>query len=255
MKKEMEKKCRLFLIAAATAFWLLGATGATVFAKTIKLAPNTWHTDENAAVRQISYYKIQVKKAGYLAFYGYGYTHASSNKYKLDIRLCDQDRAAMLPEKLTLNSANGFCNYAAVKKGTYYIRVNDYLYKFKYNFHTVSENSGTSQQAARKVARNEAVQGRVVLGESGAKSDWYQFYLPADRKISFTFGARANNWIQFRLVPADAGMDVTDNSIYQMNATQTFTTQVKMPRGRYYIQVKRYKNDKNTSGFYTLRWK
>lgn len=133
--------------------------------------------------------------------------------------------------------------------------MNDYLYKLKYNFRAVSEKSGSSRQSARKVPRNETMQGRTVLGEAGAKIDWYQFYLPTAKKISFTFGAKANNWIQFRLVPADKGMEVTDNSIYQKNTAQTYTTQSKMPKGRYYIQVKRYQNNPNISGFYSLRWK
>lgn len=255
MKAKIGKKILFFLTAALAAVWMLGATSILAAAKTIDLSPNTWYTDRTADARHVVYYKIQVGATGYLTFSGYGYSHASDNKYKLDIRLCDKDKQAVMTEKIRLNNSNLFCNYAAVKKGTYYIRVNDYLYKLKYNFRAVSEKSGSSRQNARKVLRNETMQGRTVLGEAGTKIDWYQFYLPTAKKISFTFGAKANNWIQFRLVPADKGMEVTDNSIYQKNTAQTYTTQSKMPKGRYYIQVKRYQNNPNISGFYSLRWK
>lgn len=255
VKTNIGKKVMFFLTAVLAAVWMLGATSIPAQAKTISLSPNTWYTDQTADARHVVYYKIQVQATGYLIFSGYGYSHASDNKYKLDIRLCDQDKQAVTTERLVLNDSNLFRNYAAVKKGTYYIRVNDYLYKLKYNFRTVLEKSGTSRQSARTLARNETAQGRIILGEGAAKTDWYQIYLPAAKKISFTFGAKANNWIQFRLVPADKGMAVTDNSIYQKNTAQTYMTQSKMPKGRYYIQVKRYQNNPNTSGFYFLKWK
>lgn len=254
--KSMKNKKKMWILMAAVFIctMMLGAVSVSAAAKVVKLSPDKWYTDSSKDYGQTVYHQIKISKPGYIAFNGYKYLSYSSGKYSLSLYMCDSKKKVIQTDKLYLYSSNNFKNYVAVKKGTYYVRVSDYQYKLKYTFKAVSDKSGAVRSKARNVPRDKNVQGLAVIGEDGGKIDWYKFTLPAAKKVSFTFGAKANDWIQFEIVAADPNMRWMD-SARRMNTANTQTTSIKLPKGSYYVKVKRIYDNKDVSGVYSLKWR
>ena len=93
----------------------------------------------------------------------------------------------------------------------------------------------------------------MLLGESGKKSDWYRLNLTEKRKVTFTFGARSNKLVEFKI--HSKNYQIKGGSLYRLNTTKSNKTAIEMPKGIYYIQVKRQGNNRNASGFYSVQWK
>lgn len=253
----MKSKKKMWILMAVVFIctMMLGAVSVSAATRVVQLSQNKWYTDNSRDTSQTVYHKIKISKPGYIVFNGYGYSAYSSGKYSLGLQMCNSKKKVIQTDKLYLYSSNNFKNYVAVKKGTYYVRVDDYQYKLKYTFKAVTDKSGAVRSKAKSVARNKSAQGLAVIGEKGSKTDWYKFTLPTSRKVTFTFGARANGWIEFEIVSADPNVRFTSNKAYQRDTTNTQTTQIVLPKGSYYVQVRRMGDNKNTSGFYTLKWK
>lgn len=250
-----KKKMRGLLAVMFVFAMMLGATSVSAATRVVNLSPNKWHVDSSRDTAQTVYHKIKIPKAGYITFSGYGYLPYSNGKYPVRLQMCNSKKKAMQSEEIYLSSSNDFRNYVAVKKGTYLVRVKDFHYKLRYSFKAVSEKSGTSRSSARRIARNKTVWGLLLMGEKGGKTDWYKFTVPTSKRIVFSFGARANNGVELELLPADRNIRMTDNRGYLLNTTRTWTTPSVIPKGTYYLKIKRMSGNKNTTGAYSLKWK
>lgn len=239
----------LALFFCLTLFW--GKTDVFA-AKTVNLTPNKWYKDKSLYNNQTVFHKVTASKDGCLVIDGYGYSRVRKGKFELPIQMYNRRKSAMQTQKINLNKQNGYRSYVGVKKGIYYIRVDDSLYKLKYKFMAVSDKSGSSRLQSRNLSKGKTMEGLLRLGENGKKSDWYKFRLKKARSVTFTFGSRSNGWVEFKILSDK--QKLKDNSAYIYNKTQTGAS-AKLPKGTYYIQVKRQGNNKNTTGFYSLRWK
>lgn len=251
------KKIKRILWVVSLTFLLTMLCGINVMAatKTQMLQNNKWYTNKTQKYNDTYYYKIVVPKTGYITVQGYGFSQYSNNKYSLRVQLCNNKKKDLEKYKTSLYESRGFKTYYAVKKGTYYIKVSDTNYKIKYIFKSVTEKSGASTTKAVKVPKNKTISGLAIAGEQGKKVDYYKITLTKAQKITFTFGARANDWIQFKIVSANPKQFIFGSSAYRCYTTENVVTKDKFPAGTYYIQVFRMSNDADTSGYYTLKWK
>lgn len=250
-----KKKMRGLLTVMFIFAMMLGATSVSAATKVVNLSPNRWYVDSSRDTSQTVYHKIKIPKAGYIAFSGHGYLPNYNGRFSMSLQMCNSKKKQIQSEPIYLSSSNDFRNYVAVKKGTYLVKVKDFHYKLRYSFKAVTEKSGTSRSKARNIARNKTVWGLLLMGENGAKTDWYKFTLPSDRRVTFSFGARANSGVELELVPADKNIRITDNRGYLINTTRTWTTPSVIPRGTYYLKIKRLSGDKNITGAYSLKWR
>ncbi len=242
-------------ILLATFFCLTLFMGKTDVwaAKTVDLTRNKWYKDNSLYYNQIVFHKVKTEKTGCIIIDGYGYSKVRKGKFDLDIQIYDGKMRPAQTEKIKLTKTNKYRTYVSVKKGIYYIKVQDSLYKLKYSFKEIPDESGARMDKAKWLAKGETMQGILLLGESGKKSDWYRFNLTEKRKVIFTFGARSNKSIEFTIHSKNYIMK--NNSLYRLNVTKSDKTTIEMPKGVYYIQVKRQGNNRNASGFYSVRWK
>lgn len=255
MKKIKNAKKMCVMLAAFFCLALfLGKTDVWA-ARYVELTKNKWYKDNNSLFcNQSVYHKIKVKKTGCVIIDGYGYsTKAGKGKFDLDIRICASDKKPLQTENIKLTKSNNYRAYVGLKKGNYYIRVMDSLYKLKYGFKEISDKSGANLAKAKRLVQGETMQGLLLLGENGKKTDWYKFWLPQKRKVAFTFGARSNKHIEFKIY--SQSIRIEGGSLYRLNSTKTSKTVIEMPKGIYYIQVRRQGNNRNASGFYSVKWK
>lgn len=256
MKKRIYLQ-KLFILAILSLMFTL-ALGMTALAasKTTSLRNNKWYTDKSYGNTQTVYHKIKVTKPGLISVSGYRFSTYTSYKWPMGIRLCNSRKKELDTFTKYTSGSNSSKQYYCVKKGTYYIKTNDSSYKLKYSFKAISDKSGSKQSNAKTLPRNKTAQGTLLLGESPSKSDWYKIVLPAPQRISFTYGALANNnWIEFKIVSASPYIRIDNASTYRVNSTKTETTQSVFPAGVYYIQVFREGYKSACNGSYTLKWK
>lgn len=251
-KMKKGNKIGILLAAFFCLTLFLGKTDVWA-AKTVDLARNKWYKDNSLYYKQIVYHKVKTEKTGCIIIDGYGYSKVRKGKFDLDIQIYDGKMRPAQTEKIKLTKANKYRTYVSVKKGTYYIKVQDSLYKLKYSFKEIPDKSGARMEKAKWLAKGETAQGLLLLGESGKKSDWYRLNLPEKRKVTFTFGARSNKLIEFKIHRKE--WKITGATLYRLNTTKSDQTAIEMPKGVYYIQVKRQGNNKNASGFYSVKWK
>ncbi|MDY3918714.1 MAG: hypothetical protein SOZ59_06885 [Candidatus Limivivens sp.] len=250
------RKTKLLGILALTFLLTMLCQMTTMAAtKTQTLTSGKWVKNTTQKYGDVYYYKIVVPKTGYLAVEGYGFSNYSDSRYSLSVKLCDSKKKELETYRTSLTSSHSCKSYYGVKKGTYYLKVEDSNYRLRYSFKAVTEKSGTAQKKAVSVPKNKTVGGLAIAGEKGTKIDYYKITLTKAQKITFTFGAKANSWIQFKIVPANTKQIIFGSSVYRWDTTETVVTKDKFPKGTYYIQVYRMSNDADTSGYYTLKWK
>lgn len=244
----------LFAILFTLLFTSLSVTTAMAATRTVTLSQNKWYTNTTQSYNDTYYYKISVPKTGYITVSGYCFSKYSNNKYTLRVQLCNSRKKELEKYKTSLYETRGFKTYYAVKKGTYYLKVSDSNYKLKYTFKAITEKSGTTASSAVTIPKNKSIAGLALAGESGKKIDYYKIRLTKPQRINFTFGAKANDWIKFKLVPANPKQYIIGSTVYRWYTTEKASTKDVFPAGTYYIQVSRMTDDTDTSGVYTIKW-
>lgn len=247
-------KNAIFMPLFICVFTIIFSVNAMAASKTASLTNNKWYTDNSRDYYQTVYHKIKVPKTGYLTVSGYSYSSYSNSKYSLSVRLCNSKKREMQQANSLLLSSKGYKTYYAVKKGTYYIKVQSNKYKLKYSFKSMSDNGGSKASKAKYISKNKTAKGLILAGEKSNKVDWYKIVLNKPQKIKFTYGARANDWVQFKVSAADPRVSIYGASAYRVNNTQSFKTSSVFPAGTYYIQVYRMSNSPNCMGYYTVKW-
>lgn len=246
----------LFSVAILTAF-----CGMSVFAadRTVSLANNTWYSQTEGpadmSYSDSTYFKIQVKKTGYLKIQGNGY-YSDGSVSSMYFKFLNSKKK-VLNDSEGCSSYNGYTSHFAVKKGTYYVAVRGTgAYRLRYSFSAVSEKSGSKQKKAVKIKKGKTIKGLVLYGESNTKCDWYKIVLTKKQKLTFTFGARATGYIRFQIVPASKKVRLYNASGYLRDETNTYQTKDKLPKGTYYVKIlKGASAGKTDSGLYTIKWK
>lgn len=259
--KKMLKKLLSVALVFTMIMCLVPPVETQAAAKTVTLKHKKWHTNSSTKAQTV-YHKIKVPKDGYIKLEGYGYSAYSSSKSSIRYRLCNSKKKALTKWDKSISAfgssvtgRKAFTDYVAVKKGTYYIKVNDNRYKLKYTFKAVKDQGGSSKAKARNIARGKTVKGLVQAGGKGSKIDWYKITLPKSQKIKFTYNALACDWIQFKVVNADPRVTIFGSSAYCWAKKTSATTRNAFPAGTYYIQVTRMMKDEGASGYYTVSWK
>lgn len=256
MKKS--KKTLFLLTVTFILTLLIGTASVSASTKTINLPLNKEYKQDNLnAIKKAEkiYHKISIPKTGYIAIEGYHFfpSNITTDTYPIILKICDSKKKAIHAETL-MSGRKAPVYMAAVKKGTYYIYAEQLmLYKLKCNFKAVSEKSGSSKAKAKAISKNKTAQGLFFYGESSKKADWYKLTLPKAQKVKFTLGAKSNKWINIDIMSANKKLSYDESKVFYSDDTETFTTRKALPKGTYYIKI--YRDDKNTSGAYSLKWK
>ena len=258
MKKILTKMFSVTLVLLMV-LCLVPPVEAQASSRTVNLSNNKWYTN-NSSSRQTVYHRIKVSKPGYITLSGNGigvWSPKTSLRYNLtNNKKKNLTNIKFLPDSPSnYTGRKAFTDHFAVKKGTYYIKVTDSRYRLKYKFTASKDQSGASKAKAKNIGRGKTAKGLLIAGEKGGKSDWFKFTLPRAQKIKLTFNSRANDWVQYKLVPANSRISITGASSHTWAKKLSGTTRSVFPAGTYYIQVTRMSKDKNTSGYYTVSWK
>lgn len=253
----MKKRKGIFLFGLIMLLTMLfGMNAMAGSPKVVILKSNKLYNKFSGNYSDVTYYKINVARSGYITVYGYGYRPSSNSKYSLGgVQLCNSRKKALEKNKTYVSAYTRDRTYYGVKKGTYYLRIEGNNYKLKYSFTAVSEKSGSSKSTAVEIKKGTTKRGLLIAGESGSKTDWYKIRLTNKQKVRLTFGARANDHVSFKIIPANPKVFIPGSTAYYKNTTETVKTKDALPTGIYYIRVNRMSKDADTSGYYTLKWK
>lgn len=251
-KTNFGKRIALFWAVVFACALLFGSVRVSAAAKTVNLAQNKWHNSKSESYRD-AYHKIKIPKTGYITLEGWEYYSLIRNINGLKIQICNSKKKDLLLYDMWVTSYTDgetkYRSYTALKKGTYYIHIKDVgNYKLKYSFKSVSDKSGASKAKAKAIAKNKTANGLFLLGENKNKTDWYKIQVPFARTVTFAFGAKANRYIDFKILD-EKGAYVRALSLKDSAKSEN----ARLKKGTYYIQVRRY--EKDTAGLYTLKWK
>ena len=256
------KKLKRHVIAFSTmvilGVFMLGMTAMAAGTRQVSLSSGKTYIGNEADYNTSVYHKITIPRNGYIKVTGWGRSAYSVNRYSMGVLLCNSKKKPMEDYKTYLSSYSkpGFTGYYGVRKGTYYLKVEgEKLYNLSYSFSSVKEKSGSSQRKAVAIKRNKTVNGVLPAGENGSKTDWYKINLKNKQKITLWYGAKANDYINFRIAAADKNVFITGSSAIVKSGTNKYVTRDKFPKGTYYIKVTRSSNLKSTSGAYSIKWK
>ncbi len=152
-----------------------------------------------------------------------------------------------------------------VKKGqTYYIKA-EYVtgyFGMRCTQTAIKEKSGKNRKKAVLVKKNKTIKGTLAAGEN--KADWYKVKLTKKQVLKIiTQGSASGPYGKFELTiyyangkkyasPATCIQGI--DSKYTTKTVKLFTNKaIKLAKGTYYIKIS--KKDKNSSGYYQLKWK
>lgn len=255
MKRIRIGKKGFLLLVLTLMFTLMFGMTTMAAPKTVSLSNNKWYTDKSTDFKRPTvYHKIRIPRNGLITVTGYTYSNYSTYRSTLGVQLYNAKKKPLQKYKKNTASYN-YKTYYAVKKGVYYLKTQDNRYKLKYSFKAIPENSGTSKSKARTINKNKLAKGLLIAGEKGSKIDWYKIVLTKPQNLKITYTALANELVQFKIVPDNTNILITNSSAFLRNNKQIFSSRSPFPAGTYYIQVFRFGNSTDCSGYYTLKWK
>ncbi len=188
------------------------------------------------------YHKLTVKNTQVITLTG-----AAINSYgtsPLSVKLCNKKKHVM--KNMYLYSSNDYTGHFVVKKGTYYISVQENSpYILKAETKKVKNNAGASKKKAKLIKKGKTMSGYLTQTDSSNKQCWYKIKLSKSMKLKISVNSRVslNDSVKLAVVPADSRMYITNSTAYLKSGTQTFTSKNKFKKGTYYIVVQ-----KSTSG-------
>lgn len=194
---------------------------------------------------QTHYFSFKAVKTGYLKITG----DTNSTTYKA--ALCNSSKKALSGD--TYFSKNP--TYGVTKGKTYYIRIKSNYnslpgYKFKVDNVGISEKSGKTQSKAVNIKKGKTVKGTIQAGSSQA--DWYKFKLTGKKKVTINVTTGSNDALKIIVYKGKKKVGNGSTTAYN-NATGKLYSTTKWSKGTYYVKVQRA--NKNSSGYYTLKWK
>lgn len=258
------------MLAIVTLLTILG--GRNVQASDVTLKSGKWEQGTLTAETTKQYYKINIKKTGYIKV-----------EYVRDNVEADADFSFCNSKKKTLLNNSGEVDYKrtsyiAVKKGTYYVCINDSAngewgnfdeepdtnivegYKIKYTFSAMKEAKRTTKlENASTIKKNKMVSGVVFPGKK--KVFCYKFTVPKKSKIKFNYevmSACSGTGLWLRIADANAQylefqnhkvVKNDDNIVWWEGKGNDYVT---LKKGTYYFVIQASKND---SGYFKLKLK
>lgn len=214
-----------------------------VKAKTAKLNGSTLGTGcgNNATV---AYYKITVKKRGYLTLKVEDATGWGSGA---TVSLRNARKASLIGSYAPYTSADKPI-YFGVKPGTYYLAVKSYasLYRVKPKFTAVTRPVTANKARAVAIPRGKKVSAVMAAGE---KTAWYKFKVTKKKNYTFTLSGKLHD--SLRMTFSGSGYYEASSYLSMGSAVRSFKTNTLKP-GTYYIKVARTGKG---NGLYTISWK
>lgn len=192
----------------------------------------------------VAYYKISVKKRGYLTLNVEDATERGSSSA---VSLCNAKKASLVGPYYTYSSAEKPIYYG-VKAGTYYIAVKSYasLYRVKPKFTAVTKAVKTSKAKAVNIPKGKKISAVMAAGEKVA---WYKFKVTKKRSYTFTLWGKLFDSVRMTF----SGKGYYDGSSYLSTGvtSNAFKTNTLKP-GVYYIKVA---TTSRGNGLYSITWK
>lgn len=194
---------------------------------------------------QTNYFKFKATANGYITA---AYIDPSAGFYK--VAICNSSKKELSGyTHLRYNPTYG------VKKGTtYYIKVvsgynSDGGYIFKVTNSAVSEKSGKTKSKAVTIKKGKTKKGTIVAGSSQA--DWYKFKMTKKKAAKIYVKGRTND--KLKVILYKGGKKIKSYTYTYTTGAMTLKSFGKLSKGTYYIKVQRA--NKNSSGWYSLKWK
>lgn len=203
---------------------------------------STYEWVGDKSIMRGGYYKISIPKAGYIKLEA-----SKDSKPYWDFALYNSKKKQYEDVYLYGSDSNYGASYAAVQKGTYYLKMkNSGQYKFRYIFKADPSKKNYTKKKAITLGRKKTVHN--VFYSNAKKSTlerWYKIKVTKKQRITWVGEARLCD---------SKGRYVS--SIYDQGK---YYSKSKLKKGTYYLCVKHYgwnfKNKKRTMGQYrSLRW-
>ena len=205
------------------------------------------------------YQKFVAKKTGYLAVTASDYSGAA-----VFIKLTDNKKKDLSNENVV---GPGTVHFGVQKGKTYYIATKGYddcVYSVSVKNVAIKEKSGSNQKKAVTIKKNKTVKGVQIANKKSNDADWYKFTLKSPKKVKITVSGGATDFekktsdsdIEVMIIPANSNYYIRNTRTYAYvlnNQKSYIETKSKLAAGTYYIKV--YKNDKLSSGWYSIKWK
>lgn len=198
---------------------------------------------------QTNYFMFKATATGYLQVQG---DDNAVNRAYCKVALCNSSKNPLSGET-SLRYAPAY----GVKKGkTYYIRVTaSYNSNGAYTLNAVnkkiSDKCGKKKSKAVTLKKKKTKKGVI---EAGAKSknatNWYKFKLTKKKKVTINVTTNSNDALKITVYKG--GRRIGSKTVYNMAEGKLYSSG-KWTKGTYYIKVQRA--NKNSSGWYTLKWK
>lgn len=193
----------------------------------------------------VAYYKISVKKRGYLTL---NVADATGGTYNSNVWLCNSKKKSLLGTNNTTYCSADKAAYFGVKKGTYYIAVKSYagLYNVKPKFAASSTAVKTKKAKAVNIKKGKKMSAVFAAGE---KTAWFKFNVTKAKKYTIKLTGKTYNGVRMQF--SGDGYYSASSWLYSGVDSKSFKTN-KLKPGTYYIQVT---SSSQGNGFYTITWK
>jgi hypothetical protein len=196
-------------------------------------------------------YKISVPEQGTLQLV----IKPLANKvYDATIQLYDKNMNKLTPkDNITaydLNKGNTMYQNYSLKKGTYYVQLEN-----KCGFYTIRTATGTLENmgsSSKSSAKNINVGGSEVTGnlfvtDNKTDIDWFKFTLKSKSNLSYNFSFYSDGINGFGIIDSKGNVVITMDEDYK-EGMYIFTGVQPLDKGTYYIKV--YKKEKYSSMSY-----
>ncbi len=170
------------------------------------------------------------------------------------LRLYDSKKKTLLSSECQYNTAGAAeanaMTYGVKKNATYYFRVEAQgAVTLNCKFKKVNDKSGSTKAKARQIQKNQLVKGILAAGDQTA--DWYKITIGQKQVLHLFYAGNVNNQIQFTF--SGDYLNTAVRYVTQGNTNENYTYSLeRLQPGTYYVKVENC--NKQSSGYYTLRW-
>lgn len=217
-----------------------------------------------------NYIKFKANKTGYVTvtFKGASSVYANPAGY---VTFCNSKKKALGESQeawsTNYSKAWGYTRSYGVKKGqTYYFAVvSNGGIKVTASVTAVAKSSANSKSKAKSLAKGKAAKGVIIAGDN--KADWYKIKLTSSAKLKLSVTGKCNGdndkyGIKFTFYDTDGKMWTNSSWSYvspqvpsdgmNISMVNSSGTKFDISSGTYYVKVERL--NKQSSGYYTLKW-
>lgn len=187
----MKKGYRVLLVFAMALLLTVVCRTGVQAASDVTLKNGKWVSGTFTSEETDQYYKINVKKTGYIRVQ---YNCKTGEYAQFD--LCNAQKKEIVKNAGALfkNKAD---SYIGVKKGTYYIHISrvEGNYKIRYTFTAMNKIAKTVKPGqvskAQTLKKNKQVSG-VILPENKQRRVYYRFDVPEKKTVKFQYEIGSN---------------------------------------------------------------